>query len=583
MEGKVDVPNLVIELTKEAKWQPSASSSSADSSSQSTTQSVSEETLTTSENPNVTDSTTPGSSTSSPGTSTSSNTRLSGARQSALGGYDRLAGTNNRCDLQKLGDTLANLPVVDPSNLVGVLTGGNQFAGKDNVLKVYSRAAEQTTPSANISEETNRVVGLLAQLFDVGFDFPLVTNPMTALGLLTGKDVDLITWHAPGMNVGAGVQYSFPLLATPVRVEAFIGGEVNATTRMGFGFDSSGMREWLNKGAKPEDLNLLANGFYIADRWSQRNGNFVPDPNGTDLPEVEVSSSVGPGISLNAGVVRGSMQGGLLGQAQLDLIDNGEITGQSDGRIRADEMAERIVNPPDFFALSGSVNVFVRAFVEAGFDAGFFQQWFTVWEQELARITLFEFGIGGTYADGSAANDPLKNVNVFFDGNANAFPDSSEPLITSNQDASYHFRVDHTDFDANQNGVIDFDEGRLIAYGGIDSGTELSQDVPFIASVGDAINPLSTLVRAGRESGLPADEIDQWIRSSFNLGNQREYLLFDPLMSLESPEQLSSEEIIAALNDYVAHIKTHLPRHMYRRYRISFLLTLVPSWWMRST
>ena len=41
--------------------------------------------------------------------------------------------------------------------------------------------------------------------------------------------------------------------------------------------DSSGMREWLNKGAKPEDLNLLANGFYIADRyWSQRNGNFVP-------------------------------------------------------------------------------------------------------------------------------------------------------------------------------------------------------------------------------------------------------------------------------------------------------------------
>ena len=48
-------------------------------------------------------------------------------------------------------------------------------------------------------------------------DFPLVTNPMTALGLLTGKDVDLVTWHAPGMNVGAGVQYSFPLLATPLR------------------------------------------------------------------------------------------------------------------------------------------------------------------------------------------------------------------------------------------------------------------------------------------------------------------------------------------------------------------------------
>ena len=276
---------------------------------------------------------------------------------------------------------------------------------------------------------------------------------------------------------------------------------------------------------------------------------------------------------MNAGVVRGSMQGGLLGQAQLDLIDNGEITGQSDGRIRADEMAERIVNPPDFFALSGSVNVFVRAFVEAGFDAGFFQQWFTVWEQELARITLFEFGIGGTYADGSAANDPLKNVNVFFDGNANAFPDSSEPLITSNQDASYHFRVDHTDFDANQNGVIDFDEGRLIAYGGIDSGTELSQDVPFIASVGDAINPLSTLVRAGRESGLPADEIDQWIRSSFNLGNQREYLLFDPLMSLESPEQLSSEEIIAALNDYVAHIKTHFALDTY----VSTLQDFLPS------
>ena len=54
------------------------------------------------------------------------------------------------------------------------------------------------------------------------------------------------------------------------------------------------------------------------------------------------------------------------------------------------------------------------------------------------------------------------------------------------------------------------------------------------------------------------------------------------LMTLESPEQLSSKEIAYAVNDYVAHIKTHFALDAIRpACKISFHLTLPISWQTR--
>ena len=148
---------------------------------------------------------------------------------------------------------------------------------------------------------------------------------------------------------------------------------------------------------------------------------------------------------------------------------------------------------------------------------GFYSIWDTVWKEKLAEIPLFEFGVGGSYGSGTVSNGYLEGTTVFWDSNGNLTIDSYEPYTTSSDDAHYNLRIDHRTFDTDRNGTIDPSEGRLIAFGGIDSSTGLPLEVPFIAPLGEMLTPLTTLHSLALDEGLGDAEASAWIYQAFGL------------------------------------------------------------------
>ena len=289
----------------------------------------------------------------------------------------------------------------------------------------------------------------------------------------------------------------------------------------------------------------MFNGFYVAD-WLD----------GVDVPEFSMDATMGAGLGLSALVVRADITGGLEAAASFDLLDEGEIAGTSDGKIRGSEISDRISNPLDLFELVGSLSAYLQSKVQVGLDMGFYSIWDTVWKEKLAEIPLFEFGVGGSYGSGTVSNGYLLGTTVFWDSNGNLTIDSYEPYTTSSDDAHYNLRIDHRTFDTNRNGTIDPSEGRLIAFGGTDSSTGLPLEVPFLAPLGQMLTPLTTLHSLALDTGLGDAEASAWIDLAFGLRGF-DYLREDPVLQLNQAGAVATALDLDAMAAYVGHIKLH--------------------------
>jgi len=385
--------------------------------------------------------------------------------------------------------------------------------------------------------------GIMKQLDDLGFNIPLIDDPKNAIKLLLGQDVSLFEWRMPGMGMSSETDQSFPVYAD---IEGIIEGNFSVDANLGFGFDTYGLNEWRQEGFKANDAWKVFNGFYVADLNSE----------GVDVPEFSMDATMDAGLGLGALVVRADISGGLVAAASFDLLDEGEIAGTSDGKIRGSEIIDRISNPLDLFELVGSLSAHLESKVEVGIDMGFYSIWDTVWEEKLAEIPLFEFGVGGSYGSGTVSNGYLQGTTVFWDSNSNLRIDPHEPSTTTRDDAHYHLRIDHRTFDVNRNGIIDASDGRLIAFGGIDSSTNLTLEVPFLAPLGQMITPLTTLHTIALDLGYNTEAASNWIDQAFSL-NGFDYLTKDPILELNRVEESAANSRIAAIAAYVGHIKLH--------------------------
>ncbi|MFL0770921.1 MAG: hypothetical protein AB8B36_13795, partial [Prochlorococcus sp.] len=284
---------------------------------------------------------------------------------------------------------------------------------------------------------------IMAQLDELGFEIPLIDDPTTAINLLLGNHpIDLFTWTMPEMGMSSEIEESFPIYSG---VDGIIEGGFGVDATIGFGFDTSGLQEWMDEGFAADDFWKVFNGFYVNDR----------DQVGNDIPEFTLEASMGAGLGLSAVVVKSDITGGLSAEASLDLLDEGEIAGTADGKIYGDEIISRIDNPLDLFELVGSLSAYLKAKVQIGIDMGFYSIWDTVWQDKLAEIPIFEFGVGGSYGSGTASSGYLSGSTVFFDANFNGRIDSLEPRTILGDDAHYNFRIDHKTFDSNRNGKLD--------------------------------------------------------------------------------------------------------------------------------
>ena len=202
---------------------------------------------------------------------------------------------------------------------------------------------------------------------------PLLDDPASALGLLTGRPVDLFWYDLPDLDLQFEYSKSYPVFAG---LNAVIGGSITAQTNFDFGFDTSGFIEWQESEYDASQAWRIMKGFYLDDHGAENTPG--------DEDEVTLTAEIFAGLSLGiGGLVEAGVIGGIEAIIGFDLNDkltefqNGDPIG--DGKMYGHELIERITHGPQcLFDVHGELSVFLEAFLWVGIDMGFFE------------ITLFE-------------------------------------------------------------------------------------------------------------------------------------------------------------------------------------------------
>ena len=432
-----------------------------------------------------------------------------------------------------------------------------------NLSKNTKQQADGGGKNQQSGKPNNSFKKTMSQANELGFTFPLLEDPVNVVKLLLGQDASLFEWRMPNMGMTSVIDKYFPIYAG---IEGVIEGGYEVKAHLGFGFDTYGLSQWRRDDFAPGDSWKVFNGFYVADL----------DKNGRDVPEFSMDASMGAGLGFNARVVRADITGGLAAAARMDLLDEGEIAGTSDGKIRGQEITSRISNPLSLFELSGELTAYLKARVKIGIDVGLFSIWKTVWEKKLAEIPIFKFGIGGRYGSGTVSNGHLSGTTIFFDANFNGRIDSLEPVAISDAYGQFDLEVDLRTFDTNRNGRIDDQEGRLVVFGGVDTTINMPLALPFVAPLGSMVTPLTTIYSLSRESGVSQEEVDAFLRKAFGLG-QFDYLNQDPLRTLQEANSFADSATRDALATYLAHIRLHVMGDLVTGATQNLLPDLVPG------
>lgn len=244
---------------------------------------------------------------------------------------------------------------------------------------------DQTMASGNSS-----VTGFFDSLDELGITLDVVENPLNVVKLLLGQDIDIVTWDVPELDFSFEIERSFPVFAG---INGIIRGGFNVYSDLVFGFDTAGFTQWKENDFAVEYAYLVLDGFYVSD---------IDPETGEDIPELTLDATIAAGVEANAVIASIAAIGGVSGSAELDLIDIGEYSDESDGRIRGSEIFSRISRPATLLELTGSIDAFLSIEVKIGINLGFWKIQVTVFERELARVTLFEFTIGGGGESGSS-------------------------------------------------------------------------------------------------------------------------------------------------------------------------------------
>ncbi len=216
--------------------------------------------------------------------------------------------------------------------------------------------------------------------------FPMLSDPLSAFGLLLGKSVDLFIYDLPVLSLDFQYVKSFPIFPG---LNARLGGGVSASTNFSFGFDTSGFNEWKAGWSGPggsfqaSDLGQLGtvfNGFFLDDHGIENTSG--------DQPEATITASIVAGASVGiGGLIEAGVEGTIKATIDFDLNDvknpnafPGSGIPEFDGKIRAEELIARANQGIEcIFDTHGALTFALDAFFWVGADLGF-----------LGKITIFE-------------------------------------------------------------------------------------------------------------------------------------------------------------------------------------------------
>ncbi|BAQ64272.1 LamG-like jellyroll fold domain-containing protein [Geminocystis sp. NIES-3709] len=394
---------------------------------------------------------------------------------------------------------------------------------------------EASNPDTDNDRLGNSISNFFTKLNRMGVELPILENPLNAIKLFLGQDIDLVTYNVPDLNLNFNIRRDFPIFGP---VSGVLEGSFSAQTDLDVGFDTNGFSQWRNRDFNLRDSYLTLDGFYLNDL----------DSRGFDKNELTLNATIGAGASLNAILATASVTGGIRGNAYLDLIDVGEYNGTGDGRIRTTEVISRITNPTSLFELSGGIDAFLRAIVQVGINLGFIRINRTVFDRDLATVNLFRFSVGGNRR-GTVGQSYMQGTKVFWDANFDGMHNEDEPFAYTDDTGFYDLNVPLTVFDLDRNGTLDNSEGRYVAVGGMDTSSRLTYVSPFYATADSSmITPLTTLKARLMDLEMSAEVAEGYIKDSLTLGEEVDINTFDPILAMELGDR-------NGLDVYGSHIK----------------------------
>jgi uncharacterized repeat protein (TIGR01451 family) len=296
--------------------------------------------------------------------------------------------------------TSASLPRTTADDVEAQAKKSSKFKDKYNALK--------------------KVDGLTIQLFD----------PNTLLSLIMGEsNVNLVTYDIPDIDFAFNIEKQFRIWGP---IAGKLQGGFSVSTDLSMGFDTKGLEEWAAHGYAPNKSYLVFDGIYLND-WNS---------GGTDKDELTIRAFVSAGVGIDIGIASGFVKGGVEGIVGFDLVDVGERSGSSDGKIRGSDIIEKLsTRPSDLFDLTGTVNAFLAAEVKV--NLLFFKK--TVYNNRLATFELARFKIGDsggrTSLGGKVQTGPIVGGIVWFDANNNFVRDEDEPFTETDEDGYYSLEV----------------------------------------------------------------------------------------------------------------------------------------------
>ncbi|MEG3906154.1 calcium-binding protein, partial [Microcoleus sp. B4-C5] len=454
---------------------------------------------------------------------------------------NQIANSPDKIDLGSY--TLGNVDVVDNS------------ANLQNASPIPTTAVQQTANQQINSKTSGKVKEFLNALKDIdGFDIPLLTKPETAIQLLIGKpDVSVFTYQMPKLGFDFNIEKKFPIWGP---LQGLLGGKFSASAHLGFGYDTHGLSEWKKSNFATDSASKVLDGFYVSDRQNA-------DGTGPDVDELSLDASIAVGAGLNVGVAEGYVKGGIQGKVGIDLIDIGEFQPKQggDGKIRTSEITSRISKPSELFDVTGKVNAFLGAQVKAYLPEICYKtipeisirlfgkkrvitrefrlpypcfDYKTVYDNNFATFELAKFTLGPSSSTrGRAINGYMAGATVFFDANFNGVQDENEPFSITNADGSFDLDVSLDQFDKNNSGDLEPDEGKIVLIDGINTSTYLPQQTPLFATPdATVVTPLTTLLTELIEQGSDPNQAQIQVKSALGVSSVIDLTSYDPLEAI---------------------------------------------------
>jgi parallel beta-helix repeat protein len=200
-------------------------------------------------------------------------------------------------------------------------------------------------------EATSFMTSTHASSFGGGFHFPIIETPSTAFDLLLGKDVSIFQLDLPVLS--AGFEVTLPTIPILPPLGIRFAGRFDMGVNLGFGYDTSGLRQWSQTNFDANQVDKVFDGFYLRDRV-----------NGVDNPEVFIQARVEATASIDVGIAGVGIGGALTATVGLDLRDP-----NNDGRVHPSEIAQNLATLGPICAIfehTGSLDAALTAYARFG-------------------------------------------------------------------------------------------------------------------------------------------------------------------------------------------------------------------------